>query len=891
MTIRLMSARPQGVLLAVVLSVLSVTGADFTMKVTDNGYLDTQGFSVILYHSTYDRTFVDQKNTAMEMILHGQRIATNGDVRLMPTPEQWDLVAQLKGRQPDKDNNRLTANLSFPDFQMDYTLEVAAEPGGARVSVNLDKPLPEKLAGRAGFNLEFLPSIYMGRSYSIDGSAFGVFPRSPQDPMAVVLPHPDEPKKLPYQQEWDKAKGYTQPLPFAEGKSVTLAANDPMARVKITSENGTIAMYDGRNRAQNGWFVLRTLIPAGKTAGAVVWHIRPDVIPNWTRPPMVAHSQAGYAPNFSKVAVIELDPKFSAPRTAKVLRLVEDGSYKQAFEGPISESTPWLRYTYAKFDFSSVKDPGLYVIEYAGQRTDPFPIAKDVYSKAWQSSLSGFLAVEMDHVAVREGYRLWHGVSHLDDALQAPPNTQHFDGYGSGANMDSPYKPGEHIPGLNVGGWFDAGDYDNIAGSQYTVIQNLALAYSTFNLKWDSLTVDEKARSVEMHRPDGVPDAVQQVKHGILQTLAQIKAVGHPFMGIIEPNLREYTHLGDAASQTDGRIHSSKLGPLEVDGNFSGVPDDRWAFTAKSGTLNFGAAASLAAAARVLKSWDDALAKECLDAAIKLYAEERANPTPGGRGGPGGGAGAPGAPAAQGTPAAQGGRGGPATPGGQTAPGAPAGVGGPGGPFGGPGQDWTAALELMIATNGGAQYKARVQELFPTMLQRIGQNGWSAVRALPYLDATYKTQLAEAVKTYVVQLDKDMAATPFGVPPSLRGWGGSGGVVDFGFRMYFLHKAFPDIVSPEYTLRAANYILGTHPASSTSYVSSVGTSSKLKAYGNNRADNTFIPGGVIPGYVIIKPDFPECIDDFGFLWFEHEYVIGEAASWILAANAADAIVR
>jgi hypothetical protein len=293
----------------------------------------------------------------------------------------------------------------------------------------------------------------------------------------------------------------------------------------------------------------------------------------------------------------------------------------------------------------------------------------------------------------------------------------------------------------------------------------------------------------------------------------------------------------------------------------------------------------------VLKSWDDALAKECLDAAIKLYAEERANPTPGGRGGPGGGAGAPGAPAAQGTPAAQGGRGGPATPGGQTAPGAPAGVGGPGGPFGGPGQDWTAALELMIATNGGAQYKARVQELFPTMLQRIGQNGWSAVRALPYLDATYKTQLAEAVKTYVVQLDKDMAATPFGVPPSLRGWGGSGGVVDFGFRMYFLHKAFPDIVSPEYTLRAANYILGTHPASSTSYVSSVGTSSKLKAYGNNRADNTFIPGGVIPGYVIIKPDFPECIDDFGFLWFEHEYVIGEAASWILAANAADAIVR
>ena len=109
--------------------------------------------------------------------------------------------------------------------------------------------------------------------------------------------------------------------------------------------------------------------------------------------------------------------------------------------------------------------------------------------------------------------------------------------------------------------------------------------------------------------------------------------------------------------------------------------------------------------------------------------------------------------------------------------------------------------------------------------------------------------------------------------------------------MYFLHKAFPEIVGKDYTLRAANYILGTHPVSSTSYVSGVGASSKVKAYGNNRADNSFIAGGVIPGYVVIKPDFPECIDDFGMLWFENEYIVGVASHWILAANAADALVR
>jgi len=57
----------------------------------------------------------------------------------------------------------------------------------------------------------------------------------------------------------------------------------------------------------------------------------------------------------------------------------------------------------------------------------------------------------MDHVSVRDAYHVWHGVSDLNDALQAPPNLTHFDGYFMGPHTESPYKPGEHIPGLNVG--------------------------------------------------------------------------------------------------------------------------------------------------------------------------------------------------------------------------------------------------------------------------------------------------------------------------------------------------------------------------------------------------------------------------------------------------------
>src|ERR1700761_2277356 len=620
-------------------------GADFAMKVTDKNYLDTQGFSVFLYDSTYHPVFVDQKNTAMEMILHGQRIATNGDVRLMPTPEQWDLVATLKSRNADKANGRLTAELAFPTFDFSYTLEVAAEPGGVKVSINLDKPLPQKLAGRAGFNLEFLPSIYMGKAYLVDGTKAGIFPRTPNDPMTTVLPLPDEPKKAYYLEDWDKAKGYTQPLPLAEGKSISLGIDDALARVNVVSDTANLMLFDGRDRAPNGWFVLRSLIPSDRTTGAIVWHIRPDVIPNWTRPPVIAHSQVGYAPGFSKVAVLELDPKYDAPKTARVLRLMEDGSYKQAFEGPITPSAPWLRYAYSKFDFTSVREPGLYVIEYAGQRTAPFPISKDAYAGIWQDSLDHHIAVQMDHVAVREGYRVWHGASHLDDGRLAPVVGEQFDGWNQATATDGKYKGGDHIPGMNVGGWYDAGDYDLEEPAQLSVIQNLALAYRAFDLKYDELSVNEAARQVEMHRPDGVPDTVEQVKHGAMLILAQYHNIGHAIRGTHEPDLRQYTHLGDGASKTDGRIYDPKLGRNETKGDYSGKPDDRWIFTTNNPFFQWNAIAALAAAADTLKGWDDALAKDCLDTAVKAWNEEKAHPTENpSRGGLGGAspAGAPG---------------------------------------------------------------------------------------------------------------------------------------------------------------------------------------------------------------------------------------------------------
>jgi hypothetical protein len=58
----------------------------------------------------------------------------------------------------------------------------------------------------------------------------------------------------------------------------------------------------------------------------------------------------------------------------------------------------------------------------------------------------------------------------------------------------------------------------------------------------------------------------------------------------------------------------------------------------------------------------------------------------------------------------------------------------------------------------------------------------------------------------------------------------------------------------------------------------IGTKSKLMAYGNNRADYTLIPGGLVPGFIVVNRDFPEFKEDWPFLWGQNEYVSALSAS-------------
>jgi hypothetical protein len=466
----------------------------------------------------------------------------------------------------------------------------------------------------------------------------------------------------------------------------------------------------------------------------------------------------------------------------------------------------------------------------------------------WQSTLDTFLAVQMDHVFVNDRYRVWHGMSHLDDARQAPLDHVHFDLYAQGPTTDTPYQPGQHIPGLNVGGWYDAGDFDIRTQSQYATVSTLVLAREMFGIDWDQTAVDRRAGRVEIGRPDGVPDIVQQIEHGTLALIAQHRAVGHAIHGIIEPTLDQYTHLGDAVTQTDGLIYDPSLKPGTSSGGRSGTPDDRWAFTSRSTALDYGSIAALAAASRVLRGYNDALADECLRTAIKVWDVEHAREPALFRHGN--------------------------TTGGRLED-----------------EELKATVELLITTKGERKYADRLAATWPYVEKQFASSAGLAARAIPYMDASFRDKVAAAAAAYKANMDRELAKNPFGVPITTGGWGGSGGVLAFGMTNYLLHRACPGIVGREYTLRALDFVLGTHPASSVSLVSGVGDRSKTIAYGSNRADYSFIPGGVVPGVVIVKPDYPELKEDWPFLWFENEYVIGGAALFVFVGNAVDDLLR
>jgi hypothetical protein len=809
------------------------------LAINELEYLEMPGLNVMLAQDFYP----EGHQGGVGVIQNGRRVATNGDLRLEPTPGQWEPMPKVGQRVVDRSAGEISVRLEFPDPARDrrgynpiaypdlhfsYAVRIAPAGRSFKIIVDLDQPLPEAWIGKVGFNLELFPGLLFGKAYYLD-SQTGIFPRQADGPGFR-----------------DEEKEY-QIVPLASGKKLTIAPESEEQRMTIVDlAGGDLQLIDGRAKHTNGWFVVRSLVPKGATRRAIEWLVTPHAIPGWISPPVVQVSQVGYHPKQPKMAVIETDRRDPRRPPVALLRISEDGSLQKIVEASPKDWGDFLRYHYFQFDFTTVEAPGMYVVQFGDARTAPFQISADVFKRhVWQPTLEYFLPIQMCHMRVNDRYQVWHGVCHLDDARMAPVNFNHLDGYQQGPSTLTSFQPGEHVPGLNRGGWHDAGDDDLRVESQSETIRGLALAYEEFHIDYDETTIDQQNHVVELHQPDGRPDILQQIEHGALSIVDGYHSLGRLYRGIIEPSRRQYVMLGDPTNTTDNRVFDPKAAAATPPVGLPGSADDRWVFTEDNPEHELQVAAGLAAAARALRGYNDDLAQDCLRIARQLWAATKEEDRL---------------------------------------------------------QRVGVAVELLQATHE-AQYADFLTGLAAEISMNIEQSGeklrddpvetaWLAARSLSLItDESYRRKIRGALVAGRAAIDRMAKKTPYGVPYEPDIWGAGWDVQHFGMAQYFLHSACPDIFSEDYVLNAMNFVLGCHPgANPASFVSGVGARSLTVAYGFNRADWTYIPGGIGSGTALIRPDFPELLE-WPYSWQQTEYVLGGGTTdYLFLVLAADRLL-
>jgi len=844
------------------------------LKLNELDYFERQGVNVLVFSNSFNGGFNDEKNSGIEIIHHGVRTVQGGAVRLNKTPEQWDLVPTMTSRKVDREKGSIEVALRYEDYDFDSRIVVTSQGDAVEIAVWLDKPVPESLAGEAGLNIELLPSQYWLKTFTMDGR-LNRFPRYATS-QTVTRPNNEKPRQFKgFKTYDDRGTGrFIDPLPIETGHSITVATDAPERMITISSDT-ELNLYDGRMLAQNGWYVLQSVLPKGKTGRVVTWNVKPHAIPGWIRQPNIGFSQIGYTPEQPKVAVIELDKKDTPRATASLMRITADGKTEQAYTGNIDSWGPYYKYNYVKFDFSRVTQPGVYYIQYGDTRTNDFLIDAHVYDKITDATTDVWVPIHMNHMYVNEGYRTWHGEPFKEGYLQAP-ESDHFDLHLQGPETDTKYKPLELIPGLNIGGFFDAGDFDIETGSNINVVQNFIRTWELFRPLRDQTFVSQQQRYVDLHRPDGIPDILQYIEHGTLNLLAQAEQIGHMAQTLSNSVLDNYHHLGDAASLTDGLHYDPSLKPYEVsaDGKRSGTPDDLWAFTTRNPQLDLRAATMFAAASRALQGYNDSLAnralaqsKRLMQEADQLIRERNAKRDS------------------------------------QAQADFSWLDGVEGGTQGKPDKkrqkllersrknrqllgDMPTNLQLYGATREQQYLDNFARQIWDALELNLPLNMQTALDAVPYMDETYREKLRPYVVKYNDYIQGFDRQNPYGVPIGLGNWAGINMVLNFGIAVNYAHIYFPDIVKKDEVYRVSNWLYGCHPYHNYSFVAAVGAARpKQVFYGNNRADFSFIPGNVAPGLLFRHPDHFENYDDWPFLWGQNEGTIAGNTQYVIFGSA------
>src|SRR6188472_2519660 len=141
---------------------LSAIAAD-DFKLNAQEYFERPGINV-MYGQDY---YPEGHQGGLSILMHDERVASNGDVRLEPAPGQWSPIPKPGNRTVDQANQQIVSHLAYPDpdrdrkgfnpivypnLNMGYTVRAVPDGESIRITVDFDQPVPKEWVGKVGFN-------------------------------------------------------------------------------------------------------------------------------------------------------------------------------------------------------------------------------------------------------------------------------------------------------------------------------------------------------------------------------------------------------------------------------------------------------------------------------------------------------------------------------------------------------------------------------------------------------------------------------------------------------------------------------------------------------------------------------------------------------------------
>lgn len=801
-------------------------------KLNEKGYFNYEGIDAM----AFDDFYPEGHQGGISFIMNGKRVATNGDIRFDETPGQWQPVPKKTGRviegnkiittlcYPDSSRHETGFNpMVYPDVNLSYTVSLEPSGKGFLVTVDLDQPVPEELIGKAGFNLEFFPGELFGKPWIMDGKA-GIYPQQPNSPVVVQDSYLDR----------SHGKYHDGSTPHADIDHLNAEGYSPFLADRIVAEPyATGRSFTSRPDDPYSRITITSLtedlkLYDGRMNHNNGWFVLRSEIPSgatkgavrWYIEPAVVEGWL-YKPvvQTSQVGYHPLQPKraiIETDRRAEPLTSATLVKYGPEGEKAVKDISidPW------EGDF----------LRYRYLQADFSDITEEgLYCVRYGESSSPIFTISED--VFDRG--VWQPVieyflpvqmchMRVSEKYRVWHDTCHMD--------DARLAPG----GNHIDGYVQPQD-DLTIHQTLDIVENLNVGgwhdAGDFDLRIESQSGEcyILSKAYEAFRPEIDVTSIDQAGHkveihqpdGKNDILQQIE---HGALSVVNGYL-SLGRLYRGIICNNLRQYVLLGDAAAMTDGIIGNEDDRWVFTEDNPNREMNTAANLAASARALRGFNDTLATHCERIAKEIFA----NVTKAGL----------------------------------------------------MGQIQTASE--LYQTTGETHYLDFIIGNWDSCVKNAGQCAWylAPVERQMAGQKKYRKQCAafrDALLAYRESLDAESAETPYGVPYRPSIWGAGWDIQSFGYRHYFLAKTYPDIFSPDQVFNALNFILGCHPGlNQQSFASGVGAESATVGYGLNRADWSYIPGGVVSGTALIRPDFPELLV-FPYLWQQVEYVLGGGSS-------------